>query len=474
MRVLSIDVGTTSVKAGLIDDDGVGAVEEHPLSLSTPSTGRTEQDPEEWWTATRRVVARLPKGSIDAIAVTGQMQDLIAVSSGRIQRPAILYSDQRATHEHATLTEEFGDAWASAALAPPDATNVAAKWQWLRRHESNVTDATDVVLLGGAAVIVWKLTGRATSDRTTAATTGLYDPRAADWWRPIVEHIGIPVPELVDALAGTLAADVAGELGLPADIPVVHAPGDAVATSMGVLGADSREPYAYLGTSGWVGRFVDVASPRDGVIVLPAEGQWLEVAPILNAGGAVDWVRDLLGCDIASFDRLAAEGFGAGAGVVFLPHLDGVRLPTPDPNASGTLLGVTRSASRADVAAAAYEGVARTLAGLLRHVNPNGTLSSNLAVCGGGARSDVWCQTIADVTGHRVRRVADEHASLRGAASSARRALGVSPLPAAGTMAGFDPRSDRHAIHRNIEDTVVGADQVLAPLWAALHPRHPR
>jgi sugar (pentulose or hexulose) kinase len=126
------------------------------------------------------------------------------------------------------------------------------------------------------------------------------------------------------------------------------------------------------------------------------------------------------------------------------------------------------------VAAAAYEGVARTLAGLLRHVNPNGTPSSNLAVCGGGARSDVWCQTIADVTGHRVRRVADEHASLRGAASSARRAMGVSPLPAAGTMAGFDPRSDRHAIHRNIEDTVVGADQVLAPLWADLHPRHPR
>ena len=136
MRVLSIDVGTTSVKAGLIDDDGVGAVEEHPLSLSTPSTGRTEQDPEEWWTATRRVVARLPKGSIDAIAVTGQMQDLIAVSSGRVQRPAILYSDQRATHEHATLTEEFGDAWARAALAPPDATNVAAKWQWLRRHRA--------------------------------------------------------------------------------------------------------------------------------------------------------------------------------------------------------------------------------------------------------------------------------------------------------------------------------------------------
>ena len=470
MRILSIDVGTTSVKAGIIDDDGVGAVEEHPIALSTPAPGRAEQDPEEWWSATRRVVARLPRGDVDAIAVTGQMQDLIAVADGRVARPAILYSDQRATLEHAALTEEMGDSWARATLATPDSTNVAAKWQWLCRHESHVTDATDVVLLGGAAVIVWKLTGRTTSDRTTASTTGLYDPRAGDWWRPIVEHAGIPVPDLVDAVAGTLPADVAGELGLPADIPVIHAPGDAVATSMGVLGTDSRDPYAYLGTSGWVGRFVDEAVPRDGVIVLPADALWLEVAPILNAGGAVDWVRELLGCDIASFDRLAAEGFGAGTGVVFLPHLDGVRLPSPDPNATGTLLGVTRSVSRSDVAAAAYEGVARTLASLLGHVNPSAT-SSSLGVCGGGSRSDVWCQTIADVTGQRVRRVSDEHASLRGAASSARRALGASPLASAGTMAGFDPRPDRHAVHRAIESTVSRADHVLGPVWANLHPR---
>ena len=468
MRILAVDVGTTSVKAGLVDDNGIGAVDEQPLALATPAPGRAEQDADEWWTATRRAIARLSTDGVDAIAVTGQMQDLIAVGGGRVLRPAILYSDQRAIEEHAELAAEFGAAWSAVALAPPDATNVAAKWEWMRRHEARVVADTEVVLLGGAAVVVWRLTGRATSDPTTATTTGLFDARVGEWWSPIVDRIALPTPEIVDSSAGFIDPSIASELGLPTGLPVFHAPGDAVSTSLGVLGMDARDPYAYLGTSGWVGRFVDVAAPRAGVIVLPAETRWLEVAPVLNAGGAVDWVRDILGCDIASFDRLSNEGFGAGAGVVFLPHLDGVRLPTPDPSASGTLLGITRSTSRADVAAAAHEGVARALGGLLRHVSPDTT---SLAVCGGGARSDAWCQTIADVLGITVRRVADEHASLRGAAGRARRALGERALPPAGTLAGFEPRPERHEVHRDIEPVVALAEASLGSVWAGLRNR---
>lgn len=468
MRILAVDVGTTSVKVGLVDDNGIGAVDEQPLTLATPAPGRVEQDPDEWWTATRRAIARLSTDGVDALAVTGQMQDLIAVGDGRVLRPAILYSDQRAIDEHLELSVALGDAWGAAALAPPDATNVAAKWEWMRRHEARVVDDTEVVLLGGAAVIVWRLTGRATSDRTTAATTGLYDSRARDWWNPVIDRVGFPAPAIVEALVGPVDPSIADELGLPSGLPVVHAPGDAVSTSLGVLGVEARDPYAYLGTSGWVGRFVDAAAPRDGVLVLPADARWLEVAPMLNAGGAVDWMRDVLGCDVASFDRLATDGFGAGAGVVFLPHLDGVRLPTPDPAASGTLLGVTRSTSRADVAAAAHEGVARALGELLRHVSPD---NESLAVCGGGARSDAWCQTIADVLGITVRRVADEHASLRGAAGCARRVLGEAPLPPAGTLAGFEPRPERHAVHRDIAPAVALAEASLGAVWTGLRHR---
>ena len=194
MRILAVDVGTTSVKAGLVDDNGIGAVDEQPLALATPAPGRAEQDADEWWTATRRAIARLSTDGVDAIAVTGQMQDLIAVGGGRVLRPAILYSDQRAIEEHAELAAEFGAAWSAVALAPPDATNVAAKWEWMRRHEARVVADTEVVLLGGAAVVVWRLTGRATSDPTTATTTGLFDARVGEWWSPIVDRIALRGP----------------------------------------------------------------------------------------------------------------------------------------------------------------------------------------------------------------------------------------------------------------------------------------
>ena len=462
MRLLSIDVGTTSVKVGLVDDSGVLSVEERPIATATPTPGWVEQNTDDWWQATRQAIIRLAPRNVDGISVTGQMQDVIAMSNATPLRPAILYSDQRAVDEHAYLSGRLDESWGKIALATPDHTNVAAKWMWLRGNEPSVVADTTVVLLGAAGFVVHRLTGNATCDRTTAATTGLYDSLAGSWWTPVGEITDIPLPTLTDGVAGRLSAEAASQLGLDSGLPVVHAPGDAVSTSLGVLGTDVEIPYVYLGTTGWVGRFDAAANPREGVIVLPALDKWLTVAPMLNAGSAIDWVRELLGLDTAAFDRLAADGFAAESGVLFLPHLDGVRLPRPDPHTSGTLVGLRRSTRPADIAVAAYEGVARTLAGLLDHVSH--AQPASLSVCGGGSRSDVWCQTIADVSGLDVHRVSDEHASLRGASSAARLALGTEPHPRPGTLARFHPRAARSAAHlaarirvERIESALFGA-----------------
>jgi xylulokinase len=250
-----------------------------------------------------------------------------------------------------------------------------------------------------------------------------------------------------------------------------------VATSIGVLGSAVDTPYAYLGTSGWVGVFRPTAEPRPGVIVLPGPtaDRWLSVMPVLTAGGAADWAREsLLGnIDLASFDRLAGSACAAAEGVGFLSQLDGSRAPIADPHAAGVLIGVRRSTGPAVVAAAVYEGVAQTLAALADLVVPgeHGSGSSPgapLAVCGGGARSDVWCQVIADVTGRTVRRVSDDHASLRGAASCAHEALGAGPLPAAGTLAAFMPRSDRRGEHLTMRTVLARLAAALQPEFAAL------
>jgi len=448
MRLLAIDVGTSAVKVAIVDGGGVASVVEENLDVSTPNPGWVEQDTEQWWSATVRAIRRLGVEGVDAITVTGQMQDLIPVDTTRALRPAILYSDQRATAEHRALIDELGDEWTRRAMAAPDATNVAAKWNWLRHHDSESASRAVHVLLGGAGLITWRLTGRATSDLTTAATTGLLDVGSRTWWSTLVDSIALPVPELTAGPVGPIDANVASSLGLIPGTPVFHASGDAVSTSIGVLGDLPDTPYAYLGTSGWIGTLRHNAEPRPGLIVLPAGEKWLSVAPILAAGAAVDWARGILGVDTSGFDRLATDACAAREGVVFVPHLDGVRLPTPDPLASGAFVGLRRSTTRAVMAAAVYEGVARSLAELSDIVL--GGQRGEMRVCGGGARSDVWCQTIADVIGHTVVRVADEHATLRGAASEALRHFTGHSLAPAPTLAQFEPRPDRVEDHRRL------------------------
>ncbi len=481
MRVLALDVGTTTAKAAVVADGSIVEVAEVSVDLAHPAPGWAEQDPAQWWSAVVSAVRSLRTANdLDALVATGQMQDLVPVrgiagEGGGPVRPAILYSDQRAVEEHEQLAARLGEDWARAALAQPDATNVAAKWMWLCSNEPDSAQATDVVLLGGAGYIVWRATGAATCDPTVAATTGLADVRSNSWWAPVVEASAIPLPTIVGAtsIAGHLSASAAAELGLRVGLPVVHASGDAVATSIGVLGDSTEMPYAYLGTSGWVGVFATAPDPRDGVIVLPGPStdRWLSVMPVATAGGAADWARDALfgGIDITSFDRLAGEGFAAAEGVGFLSQLDGTRFPVADPHAAGVLIGARRSTGRDAVAAAVYEGVAHVLAAIADVVvRPTTGAPADLAVCGGGARSDVWCQVIADVTGRTVRRVNDDHASLRGAASCAGVALGGIPVGAATTLATFEPRRERRVSHEAMGRVLDGLSRSLGPEFAAL------
>lgn len=489
-RVLAVDVGTSAVKAAVVDDGAPVTVAEVAIPLATPRPGWAEQDPDDWWQATVEAVRTLGANSspgeglagVDVVALTGQMQDLVALDvDGRAVRPAILYSDGRATAEHAQLEAELGDAWARAAGAPPDASNVAAKWRWLARHEPDAIERTASLLLGGHSVVARRLTGRSVCDPTTAATTGLFDVAGRSWWAPVVDAIDAPVPDVVAAtsVTGELVSSAAAELGLPAGIPVVHANGDAVATTVGVIGRDLDRPYAYLGTSGWVA--TGVASPADvsGVVLLPGldDQHWVGATPMPTAGAAIDWARRTLFVDdvretgagdrddLAALDRIAGEACAAEHGVLFLPHLDGARFPVATPEATGVLVGVRRSTDRATVAAAVFEGVAHAVRQLLDVVASGG---DELAVCGGAARSPVLRQAVADVTGRRVMLLPADHATVLGAATAATIALGGSPSAVAPLGDPVDPRPERHAVHRRSASSFDDLLPTMSPLLTRL------
>jgi xylulokinase len=481
-RVLAVDVGTSAVKVALVNDGDVeaAAAADHPLDAPRP--GWAEQHPDDWWTATARAATALRGQAsfddIDAVAVTGQMQDLVCLDDGGAPvRPAILYSDVRAAAEHERLVAALGPEWAAAIGATPDPSHVAAKWHWLVDHEPEHVARTQTVVFGAAGAVVHRLTGVACCDPSTAATTGLYELDRRRWWPPAVDALGIPVPAITDvaAIAGVLTAAAGDAIGVAAGTPVVHANGDAVATTVGVCGMVLDRPYAYLGTSGWVA--VSTAEPRriPAVIVLPGlgPGHWVAAAQLSVVGAAPDWARDHLlgGVTHPDLEALAAEGGCAAAdGVLFVPTLDGTRAV---PSATGVLLGVRRATTAATIAAAVVEGVAHVVRQLLNVVAPGAV---DLAVCGGASRSPALVQAVADVTGCHVGRVSAEHAAVLGAATAAHLALGAPAL--APPLAGDPVRPDeaRAAVHRRVASTFDAVVPTMTPLLTSLgevraHPR---
>jgi len=434
--ILALDVGTTSVKAGIIEAGGrlvSSSSVDHPLA--TPAPGWAEQDPENWWSASCDAVAQLDGqllAGVLAIAVTGQMQDLIAVDeAGHAVRPAILYSDGRATAEHNQLLDSFAEQWVIE-CGPTDHTNVAAKWRWLQAHEPATIDAAKTVLFGAGAYIVQRLTSRMVCDPTTAVTTGLAT-RSGTWWSTMVDQIGCPVPTMFpgDSVVGK-AGPAATSLGVAVGTPVINACGDAVATTLGVVGVGVERPYVYVGTSGWVAIATRQPHDHEGVIVLPGldENHWLAVAPMPTAGAAIDWAREVLlgGIDFAAFEHLVTQA-DPNQSVLFVPHLDGTRLPTAVAEPAGLLMGASRSTTKADIAAAVVEGVASSCDQLVGLVAPR---ASALRCVGGLSRSPTFQQALADATGRPVLETSDTHAAIIGAAICAARALGVSePEPGA-------------------------------------------
>lgn len=475
--VLAVDVGTSAVKAARVVDGRVVEVASAGLAINTAHPGWAEQSPDDWWTAVREAVGSLRTAgadlsAVDAVAVTGQMQDLVAVdAAGRAVRPAILYSDARAAAEHAELAAELGDDWAAAIGAEPDATNLAAKWRWLARHDPASVARTDIVLTGAHSSIVHRLTGVATTDPTTAATTGLYDVESGAWWPPAVAASGIRLPPVHSpaAVVGRALDGPAGELGIVGGTPVVHASGDAVATTIGIVGDRLGQPHAYLGTSGWVAVASAQRSPATGAIVLPGLGaeHWITVAPMPTAGAAIDWARSELlgGVDHDAFEQLAGSACALAEGVIFVPHLDGARSPCAAPTATGALVGVRRGTTRRVIAAAVLEGVAHAVRALVDVV---AAAAPELVVCGGAARAKALRRTLADVTGSAVRWTDDDHAALVGATVAAHVAIAAEPFEVGVGAEVIEPDRRRNALHRRSTSTFDAALPTMLPLMTSL------
>jgi xylulokinase len=253
--------------------------------------------------------------------------------------------------------------------------------------------------------------------------------------KAVYDEMGLaPISALLPALVpggtqvGRLTGYGAGTLNLRRGIPVHHGPGDAGAATLGAGSGEVGQAYAYLGTSGWVAfSSPEPGSPDQGVFTLAhvRADQYIPIAPLLTAGGNLDWIRGLFGLEdygaaiAAALDRPVS-------GLLYLPYLNGERTPFTDPLARGAFIGLDQSSDRADMTRAVLEGVVYAYRHALDALLP--ARPASLILTGGGTRSVGWCQMFADVLGIPIGIAADaENVGVRGALLSAQVQSGYQP-----------------------------------------------
>lgn len=426
--LLGIDIGTSGTKTILIDETGrviARATREYPLS--TPRPLWSEQNPSDWADAafaTIRAVLNLsqidPK-EVKGVGLSGQMHGAVFLDENhQVLRPAILWNDQRTQAECDWIMETIGREKVVELISNPVLTGfTAGKIVWLRNNEPETFAKVRKALLPKDYIRLL-LTGEFATEVSDASGTALFNVRKRDWAEEMLDGCGIPrdwMPKSYESpeVSGRITEEASRKCGLPAGTPVVGGGGDQAAGAVGNGIVETGIVSSTVGTSGVVFAFADqpIVDPglRLHTFCHAVPGKWHLMGVMLSAGGSLQWYRDAfcaaektvaaaLGRDPYELITAEADAVPVGAeGLMFLPYLTGERTPYPDPHARGVFFGITRRSDRAHFARAILEGVALGLRDSLEIMREMKLPITQVRASGGGARSELWRQIQADVTG---------------------------------------------------------------------------
>lgn len=433
--VLGLDISTTGAKALLVSNDKIIATHTTAQTVSSPFPLWSEQNPEDWWSgiaaSIRAVLAEsgVHPSAVKAIGVTGQMHGLVMLdAAGNVLRPAILWNDQRTQAQCDAITAAVGEAEVIRITGSRALTGFTApKILWVRENEPEVYAKCAHILLP-KDYIRYRLTGAHAIDVSDASGTTLLDVGARAWSQTMTDALDIPLSWLPTvhegtSITGAVHEAAAAETGLAVGTPVVAGGGDQATAAIGMGLTAPGLVSVTVGTSGVVFAPLDsYVYEKNGAIhafchAVPGLWHWMGV--MLSAAGALQWYRDTL-APAVSFDDLVTEAANAPAGsdgLLFLPYLTGERTPHPDPLARGAFVGLTARHTRAHMTRAVLEGVAFGLNDSFTLMREGGVPLPDVArVAGGGARSPLWRQIIADVLGVPVEAAPTTEGSALGAA----------------------------------------------------------
>src|ERR671931_395008 len=482
--VIGLDSSTTATKAVVWNRDGRAVADGRAqFSLALPRPGWHEQEAEDWWrstaTAVRAALRSVDGSDVEAIAVTHQRETFVCVDeTGRAVRPAIVWMDVRATRE----VERFGsDEVHRLTGKPADTTPALYKLLWLREHEPETIRRTRWVA-DVHAFLVNRLTGTWRTTTACADPLGLIDMERRDWADDLLARVGLDrerVPALIapGEIVGELSAAASEQLGLPAGMPVVGGAGDGQSAGLGANATRPGSAYVNLGTAVVAGTMTErYAWDRAFRTLLGAVPGTYAMETLLQGGTyTVNWFlqriapldAERLGLGLKDVDVLeaAAARVGPGAeGLLLVPYWASAQTPYWDPAARGVVFGLAGHHGKEHLFRALMEGIAfeqrLALEGMERGL---GRPVDVLVTTGGGSRSALWRQIVADVTrktvvvcreaettslgaGIHAAAAAGWHGSLLEAAE-AMTGTGARPVPDEGPAARYD---ELFAIYREI------------------------
>jgi xylulokinase len=436
---IGIDLGTSSLKALILDSSGrVLAESSRTYQFDAPSLGYAEQDAETWWASCRAAIGEAlakfgePAEKVGSLSFSGQMHGLVMLDKQRrVIRPAILHCDARSgetLEQIKAVTEAFPP------FNPVYTGFLLSSLLWVRAHEPENFKKIDRVCLP-KDFLKMKLCGELTSDFSDASGTLAFDIEKLDWSRELLDKLGLPrewFPPCFETsfAVGKLSREGMEATGLAEGTLVVNGGGDQVMQAIGNGAIRPGQATVNIGSSGQVcfqsGKPIPNPARTTNTFCAYAKGSWITMGATMTAGLSLKWFNTAFNNgDYRQLDDEAAALPPGAGGLLFLPWLNGERTPYVNPDLSGAFLGLSLGTGNAHLARAVMEGVVFSLYQCFEICGELGLHTDELIASGGGARSRLWLQILADVFGLPLKTTILNEQACLGAAAAAFTGAGV-------------------------------------------------
>lgn len=438
MLYIGIDLGTSAVKLLLMDSEGqIKNIVSKEYPLYFPKPGWSEQKPEDWYEQTMEGMKELldgfDKSQVAGISFGGQMHGLVILDKDdNVIRPALLWNDGRTYEECDYLNQVIGKEKLSEYTANISFTGFTApKLLWVKNKEpENFAKIAKIML--PKDYIAYKLTGVHCTDVSDASGMLIFDVKNRRWSKEMCEICGITEAQLATCYesyetVGTVLPAIAAKLGISEMVKVAAGAGDNAAAAVGTGTVGDGMCNISLGTSGTI----FISSKKFGVdkynalhSFAHADGSYHLMGCMLSAASCNKWwMEDIIGTKDFGTEQAQIKKLGENH-VFFLPYLMGERSPHNNPKARGTFIGMSMDTTRADMTQAVLEGVAFALRDSFEVAKSLGIKIERTKICGGGAKSSLWKQMIANILNVKVDIIESEEGPALGGAMLAAVACG--------------------------------------------------